>query len=154
MMSDNTRTTLNSLNSIRTFCYQTIIDAIDDYIYREKRYATNFSIAVVYTEEPLSLDADIIAYKLRKTDKMICITENLICIIFDATQSTSYVKATENLYQILKGVNYHKKYFISTALSSDFEENYLDMINKLFDRLHYSIEHKLCNNVNYEDYII
>jgi len=153
-MQYNTQKMLDDLKSARQFCYKTIMCGIIDYIYREKRYATSFSIAVVYTEKTLSIDTDIISYKLRKTDKMICITENILCVIFDATGNTSFVKATENLYKILKSVDYQNKYFISTALSEDFDENYLNMINKLFDRVEYSVQHKLSNNVNYEDYII
>jgi hypothetical protein len=145
---------LDDLKDTRKFCYQTIMDTITDYIYREKRYATHFSIAVIYTDKPLSVDVATIASKLRRTDKMICITQNIICVIFDATENSSYVKATENFYKILKTIDYHKIYFISTALSEDFDENYLDMINKLFDRLDYSVEHRLCSSVNYEDYII
>jgi len=153
-MQCNTQKMLDDLKSAREFCYKIIMNGITDYIYREKRYTTSFSIAVIYTEKPLSVDTDIIAYKLRKTDKILCLTENILCIIFDATENTSFIKATENLYKILKSVDYHNKYFISTALSEDSKENYLDMINKLFDRLQYSIEHKLYNNVNSEDYII
>ncbi|WP_457743656.1 hypothetical protein [Sulfurimonas sp.] len=153
-MQYNAQEILADLESVRHSCYQMIIDESVDYIYREKRYATHFSIAVIYTKEPLTIDTTTISAKLRKTDKMICLTKNILCVFFDATRDSSFIKATENLYELLQSVDYHRQYFISTALSKDFDENYLDMVNKLFDRVEYSIEHKLYNSVNAEDYII
>jgi len=153
-MSNETATMLQDLDSNRRSCYQTILDIIDNYIYREKRYETHFSLAIVYSKTPLNVHSQELQKTLRKTDNLICITDNIVCIVFDAAQTHSYVKAAENLYKTLKSIEYHQHYFIATAFSDDFNNNYLDMINHLFDRLHYSVEHNCQNSVNYEDYII
>jgi len=145
---------LNDLESTRSLCHQTIMDMIHEYIYREKRYNTHFSVAAIYTDEPIKTHAEKLRLTLRKTDKLLCITDNIVCVVFDAAQENSYVKAAQNLYRTLKEIEYHQQYFIATAISEDFDENYLDMLNRLFERLQYSVEHKLCNSVNYEDYII
>ncbi len=153
-MSNETAIMLQDLDSIRKFCYQTILDIIGDYIYREQRYATHFSVAIIYSKTPLNIHTQELEKTLRKTDNLICITDNIVCIVFDAVQTHSYVKASENLYRTLKSIEYHQHYFIATSFSDDFNKNYLDMINHLFDRLHYSVEHNCQNSVNYEDYII
>ena len=153
-MQENIPKMLHDIESIRRFAYQTIIDLIGDYIYREKRYDTHFSLVTIYTNKPLAVHAQELQKVLRKTDTLICVTDNIICVIFDATQNKSYVKAAENLYKTLKHIDYHQQFFIATAFSNDFNKNYLEMINKLFERLKYSVEHKLCNTVVYEDYII
>ena len=153
-MQQKTEKILDNLDSIRRFCYQSVMDIIHEYIYREQRYEIHFSVAVIYTEEPLTVQTENLKKLLRKTDKLICVKENIVCVVFDAAQHSSYVKAAENLYKTLKELEYHQNYYIATALSDDFDENYLDMINTLFERLKYSVEHKLYSSVNYEDYII
>jgi len=153
-MPNNTTQMLEDLDSIRRFCHQTIMDIISDYIYREKRYKTHFSVAIIYSQDPLNTHAEELRKALRKTDKLICITENIVCVVFDATTAHSYVKAAENLYKELKSIEYHQNYYISTTFSDEFDENYLNMLNHLFERLHYSVEHNCQNSVNYEDYLI
>ena len=153
-MQENIPEMLQDIESSRKFCYPAIMDLIRDYIYREKRYDTHFSLAIIYTNESLSLHAKELQKVLRKTDTKICITDNIACVVFDATQNQSYIKAAENLYKTLKHIDYHQKYFIATTFSNDFDKNYLDMMNKLFERLEYSVEHGLCSTINYEDYII
>jgi len=145
---------IKDIRNTKKFCYPTIMDLMSDFIYREKRYETNFSIAVIYTYDSLADVSTEIQKGLRVTDKMICITKNLLCVVFDSAQEQSYVKAAENLYKTLKHADYHQKYYITAAYSKDFDENYLNMINRLFDRLEYSVNHKLCNTVNDQDYII
>ena len=153
-MSSVTDAMIQELNEIRRFCYQTIMDIISDYIYREKRYKTHFSVAIIYSKDFLNVHAEELRKTLRKTDKLVCITDNIVCVVFDAAQSNGYVKAAENLYKTLKSIEYHQDYFIATAFSDEFDENYLNMLNHLFDRLNYSVEHNCSSNINYEDYLI
>ncbi len=153
-MSSATGTMLQELNTIRRFCYQTIMDIISDYIYREKRYKTHFSVAIIYSKDILNVHSEELRKTLRKTDKLVCITDNIVCVVFDAAQANGYVKAAENLYKALKSIEYQQDYYIATAFSDEFDENYLNMLNHLFDRLHYSVEHNCYSNINYEDYLI
>jgi len=91
---------------------------------------------------------------LRRTDKLISLNENLACVVFDSTSEDFYVKAAENLNKILENMDYKNNFFLSVADSEDFDFNYLEMINKLCDRLEYAVKNKLCNRVVYEDYLI
>jgi len=153
-MSSQTAAILEELHAKRTLFQQSIMELISDSIYREKRYETHFSVAIVYSQEPLKTQAQQLRKTLRKTDKAVCITDNILCVVFDATQENSYVKAAENLYRTLKSIEYHQDYFIATVFSNEFDTNYLNMFNHLFERLFYSIQHNCKTNVNYEDYII
>ena len=153
-MSSVTDAMIQELNENRRFCYQTIMDIISDYIYRERRYKVHFSIAIIYSKDALNAHANELRDTLRRTDKVICVTENIICVVFDSIESTNYVKAAENLYRVLESVEYHQHYFIATTFSQEFDENYLNMLNHLFDRLLYLVEHNQYNNVTDEDYFI
>jgi len=145
---------INDIRNRKKFSYPAIMDLMSDFIYRERRYKTNFSIAVIYTYDSFADVLPDIQKGLRVTDSMISITHNLLCVVFDSAKEQSYVKAAENLYKTLKNDEYHQKYYIATAHSKDFDENYLNMINRLFDRLEYSVNHNLANTVNEQDYII
>ena len=144
----------NDLESKRQLCYQTLMDLLPEYIYREKRYQIHFSVTLIYSQDHLATCERGLRPLLRKTDKLLCITPHLLCATFDATNTSSYVKAAENLHETLKKIDYQHRYFIATVSSQEFDENYLDMFNRLYERLLYSIEHQLCNIVNFEDYII
>ena len=145
---------LNYINNNRhSFCKK-IMDNITEYIYRQKRYKTNFSLVLIYSKEKAAINPDDFRKKLRHTDKLIVLNENLACVVFDSTAETSYVKAAENLNKILENMDYKNNFFLSVADSEDFDFNYLEMINKLCDRLEYAVKNKLCNRVVYEDYLI
>lgn len=153
-MSNQTAAMLENLGKNRKLYQQNIMDLLNDYAYREERYKVHFSVVIVYSKSSLDTHVEKLKKHLRKTDTLHCITENMICVIFDAAKATSYVKAAENLYKKLKSIKYQQHYFIATTFSADFDENYLDMLNHLFDRLYYTLEHNCYNNVNYDDYII
>ena len=145
---------LNYINNNKhSFCKK-IMDNITEYIYRQKRYKTNFSLVLIYSKEKAAINPDDFRKKLRHTDKLIVLNENLACVVFDSTAETSYVKAAENLTTILKNLDYKNNFFLSTVYSEDFDLNSLEIINNLFDRLKYAIEHKLHDTVIDQDYLI
>lgn len=145
---------INNIRDTKKTCYPTLMDAISDFIYREKRYNAHFSIALIYTSDSSVDFSQELRKSLRLTDKLISISDNLSCVVFDTTTEHSYVKAAENLCKPLRHANYHQEYYVSTAYSEDFDENYINMLNKVFERLEYSVSHKLCNTVIEQDYII
>jgi len=153
-MSDQTMVLLKELDSMRQTYQQSVIEFLDEYIYRERRYKVHFSVALVFSKESLQAHAESLNNTLRKTDRVISIAENLLCVVFDATQEESYVKAAENLYKTLKSIEYRQDYFVATVFSNEVNDNYLLVLNRLFERLYYSLEHDYCDHVTYEDYII
>jgi len=134
--------------------YQSIMNEIDIYIYREKRYETSFSLAAVCSKEEISLNVEKLQDDIRETDKIIQLSDDLLCIVFDSTCHISYVKTAENLNKALQECYFKDRFFISTATSQEFNKNYLDMTNKLFERLEYAIQNNIFNTVVYEDFII
>lgn len=145
---------LNVINNHRRSFYKVIIEDITEYIYREERYKTNFALVTIYSKEKTAINPDNLKKMLRRTDKLIILNEDLACVVFDSTSEDSYVKAAENLNKILKNMDYKNNFFLSAADSADFDLNYLEMTNKLCDRLEYAIKNKLCNTVIYQDYLI
>lgn len=145
---------LDYIKNHRRSAYKIIIDNITEYKYRQERYKTNFALVAIYSKEKTAINPDELRKMLRFTDKLIILTEDLACVVFDSTSDDSYVKAAENLNTILKNLDYKNNFFLSAADSEDFDLNYLEMTNKLCDRLEFAIENKLCNTVIYEDYLI
>jgi len=145
---------LQELKTNRHSYYNLLMDNISDYIYREKRYSTRFSIVIIYNENSVLSDISSLPNNLRETDKLLPINEHLIYAIFDAVNDDSYLKAAENLCKTLQKSHFKEKFFSSTATSAEFNGNYLDMTNKLFERLEYAIRNNLFNSVVYQDYII
>jgi len=134
--------------------YELIEGEIPEFLYREHRYNNHFSLVAVYSVKPTTLSLPVLQKKLRFTDKSIVLNEHLICIAFDNTTQSSYVKAAENLNSFLRELDYQNNFFLSSVHSTEFPDNTLEMTNILFDRLGYAIEHKLYNTIVYEEYII
>jgi hypothetical protein len=148
------QTVLENVQCNRHGYYQTIIKESELFIYREKRYNLSFSLVAVCSKEQTALDSQNIQKALRKTDQVIKINDDLLCIIFENSSNISYLKAAENLNAVLKQTHYKENFFISTAESQEFNSNYLNMINSLFQRLEYAITNNISNTVIYQDYII
>ena len=153
-MSNNTNTMLEKIKALQQNYSDTIIDAMQSYIYREKRYNTNFSVVMIYSTLSFEEMTSQLSSKLRYSDKILCSHQNLFCVIFDSVDADSYLKVAENLFEILKNINYPSNYYIATAFSKNFDENYLEMLNKLFERVEYSVVHEMSNIVDYEDFLI
>jgi len=145
---------LKLINDNRHSFYTVITEDIAEYKYREERYKTNFALVTIYSKEKIAINPDNLKKMLRRTDKLIILNENLACVVFDSTSDNSCVKATENLNNILKNMDYKNNFFLAVADSEDFNLNYIEMINKLFDRLEYAIKNKLYDTVVYEDFLI
>ena len=153
-MSNDIERMLKEIRAIKKDCGPNMLENMSEYIYRAKRYDVNFSIAIIYSNIALYTTASQIAKRLRHTDKIICIKHNLFCIAFDSVAENLSLKTAQNLLPMLKNINYHADYYIATIFSKDFDENYLNTINKLFERLEYSVSHDMSDIVNNEDYII
>jgi len=145
---------LQELKDNRQTYYNLLIENIADYIYREKRYSTRFSVVLIYNENSVLADTETLQNNFRETDKLIPINSHLIFAIFDSVNDDSYLKAAENLCKTLQKAHYKERFFSSTANSVEFNTNYLDMTNKLFERLEYAIKNNIFNSVVYQDYII
>ena len=70
--------------------HKKIIDKLDNYSYRKKRYKLSFSITVAISDKKIDL-SEFIKLK-RKTDEFIVLQDNICCIIFDGTSSDSAIK--------------------------------------------------------------
>ena len=145
---------IETLQNNRHNYYLKIFKEIDTYIYRQKRYNLSFSIASVYAEDENVIDIIKLESAIRKTDKIIKLSNNLLCIVYDITSDTTFVKTAENSNKKLQQIHCKKKFFMSVVESNEFNTNYLEMTNTLFERLEYAITNKLYNTVIYEDYII
>lgn len=145
---------LEYIKSHKTELFETILNEISEYIYRNSRYDVKFSLVAVYCEEICSDDIDILEEKLRKTDKIIRLNDHLLCIILDGISAELCAKAAENVNYHLLEMHANRKYYLSAADSQNYNPTYKNMVRTLFDRLEYAIENNLDNIVIYQDYVI
>ena len=153
-MSDNIERMVKEIRAIKKDCGPSMLEHMSDYIYRAKRYNVNFSVSIIYSNIALDITTSQIEKKLRHTDKIVCIKHNLLCVTFDSIEENFSLKAAENLFTMLKDINYHADYYIATTFSKNFDENYSNMLNKLFERVEYSVVHSRSDIVDNEDYLI
>ncbi|WP_457749708.1 hypothetical protein [Sulfurimonas sp.] len=126
-----------------------------EFFYRKERYATEFSLIVIYCECKFVIDFNEFQNSLRSTDKFITLNEKLHCIILDSIDEEHYVKAAENINYTLLHLNTKNDYYISTIHSQEYDKNdYANMIYELFSRLEDALENNLKNIVIYQDFVI
>lgn len=112
--------------------FEKIMDSLEEYSYRQKRYNVNFAVALVQHDMEISLE-DFIQIK-RKTDRYIRLENNLCCIIFDCVDIDSSQKAMKNIKAQLEGSSIDKEIFVR-YISSVECENASKIVNSLFDML-------------------
>ena len=145
---------MNELKLTKAKLFPILIDNVREYIYRDKRYDTNFAIAAIYVANGIKVDVKELKDRLRETDKIVELCNQTFCVIFDNISDDSYTKAIENFNIILKNIDYKDKFFIGAVTSQDYNHDYLSMSNQLFERLDYAIKNKLYSIVIAQDYIV
>lgn len=128
----------------RNIYQQLIVNKIDDYFYKRKRYGQHFSLALALSDP----DTDIKVFNEhnRQTDKFIVLEKNLCCEIFDGTTAESGIKAASVLLTSFENHFYSKRIFISIVFSKDFNTS-SQMVSRLFDILEYAYSQKMENMV-------
>lgn len=123
--------------------YQTIIvNRIDDYFYKRKRYDQHFSLAIGLFDP--DIDLTVFDEHSRQTDIFIKLERNLYCEVFDGTTAGSGIKAASNLLTIFESHFYGKRVFASIVFSKDYDTS-SQMVHRLFDILEYSYSNNMQN---------
>ncbi len=121
-----------------------IVNRIDDYFYKRKRYSQHFSLAIALSDP----DVDISAFNEhnRQTDMFIVLEKNLCCEVFDGTTAESGIKAAGILLTDFESRFYTKRIFTGIVFSNDYNTS-SQMVNRLFDILEYAYANKMENVV-------
>lgn len=135
---------INMIKENRKIYHNIIVNKIDDYFYKRKRYGQHFSLVVALSDP----DTDIKAFNEhnRQTDKFILLEKNLCCEIFDGTTAESGIKAASILLTSFENHVYLKRIFISIVFSKDYNTS-SQMVSRLFDILEYAYAHNMENMV-------
>ncbi|ADN09430.1 hypothetical protein [Sulfurimonas autotrophica] len=145
---------LEYIKSNKGELFETILNDISEYKYRNARYDVEFSLVAIYCKNTFAVDVETLKKKLRQTDRLIYLNDNLCCIILDGISAELCAKAAENVNYHLLQINVNNKYYLSAADSQNYNPKYKNMIQSLLDRLEYAIENNLENIVIYQDYVI
>ncbi len=111
---------------------QEIINNLDEYSYRNKRYQINFALALIYCTKDINLN-EIIDVK-RRTDRYISLDKNLSCVVFDCIDSDSSKKAASNLQRQVEESCLYEELYMEVITSMEYESA-SKMTNYLFDML-------------------
>lgn len=123
---------LATIKKNRSSYSQEIINKLDEYSYRSKRYQINFALLLIYCKKDINL-AEIIDVK-RRTDRYISLDKNLCCVVFDCIDSESSKKAASNLQKQVQQSCLNEDLFIEVITSMECEST-SKMTNHLFDTL-------------------
>lgn len=133
---------INAVKENRRAYLNVIVDRIDDYFYKRKRYGQHFSLAIILSDP----DIDISTFNEhnRQTDIFIVLEKNLCCEVFDGTTAESGIKAASILLTDFESHFYAKRIFTGIVFSKDYDTS-TQMVNRLFDILEYAYSHKMEN---------
>lgn len=121
-----------------------LLEAVQDYEYRAKRYGIEYSIVFVYTVEPI--DFSTISHHIRKTDAQVVCEEHIFAVVLDCADVEKGIKAANNLFTYLQTVYFAHTIFASVETSQKnrtVEKMVVDLVNLVS----YAIEHNLNDSV-------
>lgn len=131
---------LSTIQDSRQNYFQEIINNLDEYSYRSKRYHINYALALIYCKKDMNLE-DVIDIQ-RKTDRYISLDKNLSCVVFDCIDSDTSKKAALNLQKQVEASCSNKDLYMEVITSIEYESA-AKMTNYLLDMLEeflYNIE--------------
>ena len=134
----------NIIKHNRSKYHNIIVNKIDDYFYKRKRYDQQFSLAIGLSDPDVGISA--FDEHNRQTDMFITLDKNLCCEVFDGTSAESGIKAAAILLTDFESHFYAKRIFISIVFSKDYDTS-SQMVNRLFDILEYAYAHNMENIV-------
>ena len=105
----------------------TILRNIEEYSYRKIRYSVDFTVALFIVEK--ELDSDFINEKVRDTDRVLKLDQNIVGIVFDFADEEAGFRATENILSKMEA-----SLFVSVVNSSGMVDDD-EQIRKAFDTL-------------------
>ena len=135
---------INIIKDNRNKYHNIIVNRIDDYFYKRKRYNQHFSLAIGLSDP----DVDVSAFDEhnRQTDMFIKLEKNLCCEVFDGTCAESGIKAAAILLTGFESHFYTKRIFASIVFSNNYDTS-SQMVHRLFDILEYSYSQNMVNMV-------
>ena len=135
---------INIIKDNRSKYHSIIVNRIDDYFYKRKRYDQHFSLAIGLSDP--NVDISVYAEHNRQTDMFITLEKNLCCEVFDGTSAESGIKAADILLTDFESHFYAKRIFASIVFSKDYDTS-SPMVNRLFDILEYAYSHNMENMI-------
>ena len=93
---------------------EALIQEVDKFDYRFKRYGVNYSVMIGFTTE--FIDFTQFSSLIRKSDSFILIIPNLYAVIFDSTNNSSGIKTANKLMAHLQQTYTSKKFTLARLL--------------------------------------
>ena len=135
---------INIIKENRNKYQKIVVNKINDYFYKRKRYNRHFSLAIGLSDP--DIDVSTFNEHNRQTDIFIKLEKNLCCEVFDGTSAESGIKAAGILLTDFESHFYTKRIFASIVFSKDYDTS-SQMVHRLFDILEYTCSHNMENMV-------
>ena len=120
-----------------------------EFFYRYERYSANFTMAMLYSYDPL--DASTFLKAIRESDKLLQLNKNLFCLVFDMTNQENGLKACENLLAVYEAEHFAQKIYASLVNAEEFSTKEA-MESRLFALLNYAIKGNSYNQITDDFY--
>ena len=119
-----------------------IVEAIKPFLYQQKRYKVDFSVAIGVTLETMELNH--FSEIIRETDQYVALDDNIGAVIFAFNNQQQGVKAASNLLNRFEQQHFGKRIFLG-IINSQEEVSPELLVNKLFDTVCYTLLHGMSN---------
>lgn len=111
---------------------QRILDNIESYNYRKRRYDVDFTVALFISSD--EIEADFVQKNIRNSDKLVTLDNNFIAVIFDFADEEQGLKAAENLLALMEPKFFSNEIYISVVNSHEQLDNE-EHLHRAFDLL-------------------
>ncbi len=124
---------------------EVILSHVKNKIYAYERYGIEFSALLIYSDEPIEIS--ICRDKIRQSDQIYKIEENLHLVVYDVIDPVNAMKAAQHLL-----FHYHKYYLrqdVCIALATAGKDDTAsDIASRLFTILEYALKRSCSNSVH------
>lgn len=123
---------------------EVIFSHVKNKIYAYERYGIEFSALLIYSDEPIEIS--ICRDKIRQSDKIYKVEENLHLVVYDVIDPENTMKAAQHL--LLHYQKYYLKQDVCIALAAAAKDDTAsDMSSRLFTILEYALKTSCSNSV-------
>ncbi|MDD5156474.1 hypothetical protein [Sulfurimonas sp.] len=118
-----------------------LIQEVDKFDYRFKRYGINYSVMIGFSTEPI--DFAQFSSSIRKSDSFVLIAPNLCAIILDSVNNSNGIKAANKLLTSFQQTYFSKKIYSCVVTASNHES-----VKQMIDELYYLLTYAITNAID------
>lgn len=128
----------------RKILQKQLLDEINTFDYSFTRYKVNYSIAMAYTKDKIDMEA--MNAFLRKTDRLVVLSEYVCAVVFDQANDKNGIKAANHLLTHFQAFHFGETLYACVVTASNYSDQ-SKMVHDIFNLLDYSVSKNMNNLV-------